>query len=77
MDHSTVDRERLTRLFHREQDTFVRANPESQRLADEATRSLVGGVPMNWMSRWPGPFPLFGRSAGGSRKKRCSAAPID
>ena len=67
MDHSTVDRERLTRLFHREQDTFVRANPESQRLAGEATRSLVGGVPMNWMSRWPGPFPLFGGSAGGSR----------
>lgn len=22
---------------------------------------------MNWMSRWPGPFPLFGRSARGSR----------
>ena len=67
MDHSTVDRERLTGLFHREQDTFVTANPESHRLAREATRSLVGGVPMNWMSRWPGPFPLFGRSAGGSR----------
>jgi len=65
--HPTVDRHRLTRLFRSEQEAFVRANPESQRLAGEATRSLVGGVPMNWMSRWPGPFPLFGRSAQGSR----------
>jgi len=64
---TTVDRDRLTRLLHAEQDSFTRANPESQRLAREATRSLVGGVPMNWMSRWPGPFPLFGSSAGGSR----------
>jgi glutamate-1-semialdehyde 2,1-aminomutase len=65
--HTTVDRDRLTRLFHTEQETFVGANPESERLAGEATRSLVGGVPMNWMSRWPGPFPIFGRSARGSR----------
>ena len=65
--HPTVDRDRLARLFHDEQEVFVRANPDSQRLAREATRSLVGGVPMNWMSRWPGPFPLFGRSATGSR----------
>ena len=67
MDYSTVDRDRLMRLFHAERESFVLANPESQRLAREATRSLVGGVPMNWMSRWPGPFPLFGTTAGGSR----------
>ncbi len=67
LDRSTVDRDRLTRLFQAEQESFTRANPESQRLAREATRSLVGGVPMNWMSRWPGPFPLFGSTAGGSR----------
>jgi glutamate-1-semialdehyde 2,1-aminomutase len=63
----TVDRDQLARLFRSEQETFARANPESQRLAAEAKRSLVGGVPMNWMNRWPGPFPLFGRSARGSR----------
>ncbi len=67
LDHSTVDRDRLERLFRAEQESFTRAHPASQRLAREATRSLVGGVPMNWMSRWPGPFPLFGSSAGGSR----------
>ena len=65
--HPTVDRHRLTQLFRSEQEAFVLDNPESQRLASEAKRSLVGGVPMNWMSRWPGPFPLFGRSAQGSR----------
>jgi len=62
-----VDTDRLADLFRREQHVFIDANPESKRLAEEATRSLVGGVPMNWMSRWPGPFPLFGRSARGSR----------
>jgi glutamate-1-semialdehyde 2,1-aminomutase len=62
-----VDPDHLAGLFRREQQAFTEANPESKRLAEEATRSLVGGVPMNWMSRWPGPFPLFGRSARGSR----------
>lgn len=62
-----VDPDRLAELFSREQQAFTEANPESKRLAEEASRSLVGGVPMNWMSRWPGPFPLFGRSARGSR----------
>lgn len=59
MDHK-VDSDLLARLFAQEQEVFAEANPESRRLSQEATRSLVGGVPMNWMSRWPGPFPLFG-----------------
>ncbi len=67
MSTHLVDPDRLADLFRREQQAFTDANPESKRLAEEATRSLVGGVPMNWMSRWPGPFPLFGRRAEGSR----------
>jgi glutamate-1-semialdehyde 2,1-aminomutase len=28
---------------------------------------MIGGVPMNWMIEWPSPFPIFVRSAKGSR----------
>ena len=27
---------------------------------------LVGGVPMNWMARWPGRFPVFAERAEGA-----------
>src|SRR5690606_17288137 len=27
---------------------------------------LMAGVPMNWMTRWPGPFPIFAASAAGA-----------
>jgi glutamate-1-semialdehyde 2,1-aminomutase len=28
---------------------------------------MIGGVPMNWMVEWPGPFPIFAKKARGSR----------
>ena len=31
-----------------------------------ATASLHGGVPMNWMTKWPGPFPVFVSEAKGA-----------
>jgi glutamate-1-semialdehyde 2,1-aminomutase len=36
-------------------------------LADEAKASLLFGVPMNWMTRWPGDHPLFVDRAEGAR----------
>ncbi len=64
---STVDRRRLAELFEREQAEFSGRHPQSKRLHERAGDALLGGVPMNWMTRWPGPFPLYGRGAGGSR----------
>jgi glutamate-1-semialdehyde 2,1-aminomutase len=29
--------------------------------------SLLGGVPMHWMVRWPGQFPVFAVDAQGAR----------
>ena len=46
---------------------FEATHPGSRALFDEADEHLLGGVPMNWMRRWPGPFPLFVDSARGSQ----------
>jgi len=46
---------------------FVRDHPRSRRLARDAGEVLVGGVPMRWMNRWPGSFPVFFESATGAR----------
>lgn len=31
-----------------------------------ARRHLPGGVPMSWMVKWPGPFPVFVTEARGA-----------
>ncbi|MBI4347700.1 MAG: aspartate aminotransferase family protein [Elusimicrobia bacterium] len=62
-----LDRERLRRLMARETSSFARLHPRSGRLFRRARRSLLGGVPMNWMAKWPGGFPVFVKSARGAR----------
>ena len=62
----TIDRGRLADLRAREEAAFEEAHPRSAALAAEAGEHLLGGVPMNWMARWPGAFPLFVDSAEGS-----------
>jgi glutamate-1-semialdehyde 2,1-aminomutase len=54
-----LDRARLAALHTRERRRFEDQHPRSQRLASAAAAHLVTGVPMPWMRRWPGPFPLF------------------
>ena len=53
-------------LLRRELDGFVAARPRSRRLAEQARRHMPGGVPMSWMAKWPGPFPVFVDSADGA-----------
>src|SRR5262249_314339 len=64
--HSTVDRDRLARLMTAELERFARAHPRSGELHEQAKASLVDGVPMNWMVRWAGAWPLFVAEAGGA-----------
>src|SRR3954453_5269010 len=64
---STLDRARLASLMATETAAFERANPRSRALFERANGSLLDGVPMNWMIRWAGPFPLFVESASGAR----------
>ncbi len=62
-----VDRTRLAELHAEEERRFVAEHPRSATLAQEASRSLLAGVPMPWMTRWPGSFPVFFETASGAR----------
>ena len=63
---SGVGRARIAELMEREQSRFVDAHPESRRLHERGQDSLLDGVPMNWMTRWPGAFPVFVATAQGA-----------
>ncbi|HEY0905479.1 MAG TPA: aspartate aminotransferase family protein [Marmoricola sp.] len=62
-----IDRDRLSSLLRDEEDLFVRLHPRSAALAERARESLLAGVPMPWMTRWPGSFPVFVDQAAGAR----------
>jgi len=63
----TIDRSRLHELMERERATFRERHPRSRVLSEEAKVSLLFGVPMNWMTRWPGDHPVFVDRAEGAR----------
>jgi glutamate-1-semialdehyde 2,1-aminomutase len=52
--------------MQREQKRFVDERPKSKALFERAGKSLLGGVPMNWMVKWAGAFPPFVREAQGA-----------
>ncbi len=58
---------RLPALIAREEERFAAEHPRSAELAAAARHHLLAGVPMHWMAKWPGGFPLFVREASGSR----------
>jgi len=62
----TIDRKKLKSLKARETQRFISDHPRSAALYERAQSSLLGGVPMNWMKKWAGPFPLFVASAKGA-----------
>jgi len=62
----TIDRSRVAELMERERQTFRERHARSGQLAEEAKRSLLFGVPMNWMTRWPGDHPVFVERAEGA-----------
>ena len=62
-----ISRQRLADLRVTEEQRFLDLHPRSAELAAQAGGSLLAGVPMPWMTRWPGAFPLFCASASGAR----------
>lgn len=62
-----LDRARLASLMEREEARFVEAHPRSGELAARARGPLLDGVPMNWMVKWAGRFPVFVDRAQGAR----------
>ncbi|HEY8630434.1 MAG TPA: aminotransferase class III-fold pyridoxal phosphate-dependent enzyme, partial [Gaiellaceae bacterium] len=57
----------LDDLLSRELERFEREHPRSRELTTRAERSLLAGVPMPWMIRWAGGFPVFAVEAHGAR----------
>src|SRR6266576_3355916 len=56
----------LDTLLERELNRFRREHPRSLELTERAKRSLLGGVPMHWMVRWAGGFPVCATEAEGA-----------
>ena len=50
-----IDRHRLADLRAAEEKRFIDLHPRSAELAAQARGPLLAGVPMPWMTRWPGP----------------------
>lgn len=57
----------LAELQAREEARFAETHPRSRELSERARASLFEGVPMHWMRKWPGGFPVFVREAKGAR----------
>ena len=62
-----VPRDRLAQLLTEERARFARTHAASAALLGDARRSLLSGVPMTWMAKWPGGHPLFVRHAAEAR----------
>src|SRR5258706_4471045 len=63
---TTIDRTRLQSLMQREQKRFVDENPKSKAIFECGKKSLLSGVPMNWMVKWGVAFPPVVREAEGA-----------
>jgi glutamate-1-semialdehyde 2,1-aminomutase len=61
-----LDRSRLETLLHMEEERFHVEHPASYALFQRACQSMQGGVPMLWMIRWAGTFPIFVKEARGA-----------
>ncbi|MFN8494928.1 MAG: transaminase [Caldilineaceae bacterium] len=62
-----IDRVHLQHLLTQEEERFRAEHPRSKALFDQAQQSLLGGVPMTWMMKWAGRFPIFMQAAHGAR----------
>ena len=62
-----IDRGVLVERTEAELARFIEGNPNSKQLFERARHTLLGGVPMPWMMRWAGGFPVFADKASGAR----------
>lgn len=62
-----IDRKHLADLTAFEQKRFLERHPKSGEMFAAAKNVMPGGVPMSWMAKWPGAYPVFVESAQGAR----------
>src|SRR6266849_4078256 len=63
---TSIDRKKIKDLSYREEHRFMVDHPRAAALYRAAQDSLLGGVPMNWMKKWAGAFPIFVKFAKGA-----------
>ena len=61
-----IDRERLAALLDRERQTFAERHPRSLAAYRAAAANLLGNVPMTWMNKAAGRFPVYLAEARGA-----------
>jgi glutamate-1-semialdehyde 2,1-aminomutase len=62
-----IERAHLAELTVIEQTRFLNAHSQSGVMFEAAKKVMPGGVPMSWMAKWPGAYPIFVASAQGAR----------
>ena len=62
-----INREHLAALTEIEKARFLATHPKSGELFEQAKKVMPGGVPMSWMAKWPGAYPVFIENALGAR----------
>src|SRR5512135_3744028 len=62
----SIDREQLKNQLGAEELIFHQKHPKSFALYQHARKCLQGGVPMLWMIRWAGTFPVFVKEGKGA-----------
>ncbi|MDP3208698.1 MAG: transaminase [Rhodoglobus sp.] len=60
------DRGRLVALWDAEVEAFRSARPKSFLESERAKQHMPDGVPMLWMAKWPGPWPVYVAGAAGA-----------
>jgi glutamate-1-semialdehyde 2,1-aminomutase len=59
MSMRKIERPRIKELLAKEEKQFVKEHPRSKALFKRAKSVLLAGVPMHWMTRWAGSYPIF------------------
>ena len=56
---TVIDRARLDAAWKKEVQRFEAERPRSKALWQKASARMPDGVPMLWMAKWPGPWPVY------------------
>jgi len=62
-----INRDRLAALRKIEDERFLALHPKSGEMFKAGQKNMPGGVPMSWMAKWPGAYPVFVQEAKGAR----------
>ena len=62
-----INRDRLVTLRAKEDARFLALHPKSGEMFKDGQKNMPGGVPMSWMAKWPGAYPVFVKEAKGAR----------